>query len=82
MTTTQMKKTRAPCGVAFHTGDSCCVYPWSSYCTADGREGPSWRKSWGKISDFSDENGKKRTERPFPTVQEMHHFTKTGPGQT
>ena len=38
-------------------GDSCCVYPWNSYCTPTGKEGPSWDKSWGKISDYADEDG-------------------------
>ena len=30
-------------------GDACCVYPWASYCTPEGGEGPSWDPSWGPV---------------------------------
>jgi hypothetical protein len=43
-------------------GDSCCKYPWESYCTADGKEGPGWKSSWGRISDYSDSNGFSATD--------------------
>jgi len=38
-------------------GDSCCAYPWNSYCTADGKPGLGWDSSWGSIEDYADSNG-------------------------
>jgi hypothetical protein len=39
-------------------GDSCCMYQWNSYCTPDGKEGPSWdHAAWGPISDYADPQG-------------------------
>lgn len=49
-------------------GDSCCVYPWNSYCTADGKEGPSWRKSWGPISKYADPESGKLLRLPKRTL--------------
>lgn len=38
-------------------GDSCCAYPWNSYCTSDGKAGIGWDSSWGSIEDYADSNG-------------------------
>jgi hypothetical protein len=39
-------------------GDSCCVYQWNSYCTPEGKDGPSWdREAWGPIARYADKQG-------------------------
>lgn len=46
-----------PANWASSEGDSCCAFQWNSYCTPEGKQGPSWDPGWGPISDYADKNG-------------------------
>lgn len=38
-------------------GETCALFAYNNYCTADGREGSNWNRSWGSLTDYYDRHG-------------------------